>query len=166
MLLILFLLFKYFLSYLFKIFRGNLAKKFPFEEPVTPHWPKKSLRRTTGVYIYVSFTCCASLHLNLSTSQSSLDALRRAHTYKIDERGSRILDTVWRKPFFWSAALCTQANIPTETIGNTVYVRGCLLLAWNLLGSHPETKLERQVKVLIKNLAVFFLCPSKQFLPI
>ncbi len=25
---------------------------------------------------------------------------------------------------------------------------------------------ERQVKVLIKNLAIFFLCPSKQFLPI
>ncbi len=27
-------------------------------------------------------------------------------------------------------------------------------------------KVERQVKVLIKNLAIFFLCPSKQFLPI
>jgi hypothetical protein len=27
-------------------------------------------------------------------------------------------------------------------------------------------KVERQAKVLIKNLAIFFLCPSKQFLPI
>ncbi len=27
-------------------------------------------------------------------------------------------------------------------------------------------KVERQVKVLLKHLAIFFLCPSKQFLPI
>jgi hypothetical protein len=30
----------------------------------------------------------------------------------------------------------------------------------------PKRKVERQVKVLIKNLAIFFLFPSKQFLPI
>ncbi len=29
-----------------------------------------------------------------------------------------------------------------------------------------EEGIERQVKVLDKNLAIFFLCPSKQFLPI
>ncbi len=29
-----------------------------------------------------------------------------------------------------------------------------------------EEGIDRQVKVLIKNLAIFFLCPSKQFLPI
>jgi hypothetical protein len=30
--------------------------------------------------------------------------------------------------------------------------------------SIEEGKVERQVKVLIKNLAIFFLCPSKEFL--
>jgi hypothetical protein len=30
----------------------------------------------------------------------------------------------------------------------------------------PWRKVERQVKVLIKNLSIFYLCPSKQFLPI
>jgi hypothetical protein len=30
----------------------------------------------------------------------------------------------------------------------------------------PQRKIERQVKVLIKNLAIFFLFPSKQSLPI
>ncbi len=30
----------------------------------------------------------------------------------------------------------------------------------------PSNSVERQVKVLIKNLAIFFLCPSKHFLPI
>ncbi len=32
--------------------------------------------------------------------------------------------------------------------------------------SEAQRKVERQVKVLIKNLAIFFLFPSKQFLPI
>jgi hypothetical protein len=31
---------------------------------------------------------------------------------------------------------------------------------------HAMQKIERQVKVLVKNLAIFFLCPNKQFLPI
>ncbi len=31
---------------------------------------------------------------------------------------------------------------------------------------NPYRKVKRQVKVLIRNLAIFFLCPSKQFLPI
>jgi hypothetical protein len=34
------------------------------------------------------------------------------------------------------------------------------------LNYRPHRKVERQVKVLIKNLAIFFLFPSKQFLPI
>jgi hypothetical protein len=39
---------------------------------------------------------------------------------------------------------------------------GCYFLS----GLFTKRKVEWQVKVLIKNLAIFFLCPSMQFLPI
>jgi hypothetical protein len=35
-----------------------------------------------------------------------------------------------------------------------------------LRGEQAKRKVERQVRVLIKNVAIFFLCPSKQFLSI
>ncbi len=48
--------------------------------------------------------------------------------------------------------------------GGVAVVPGLWFLVWLFL--YSKRKVERQVKVLIKNLAIFFLFPSKEFLPI
>ena len=45
-------------------------------------------------------------------------------------------------------------------------IRAGLIKIRKILPSHPQRKVERQAKVLIKHLAIFFLLPSKKFLPI
>jgi hypothetical protein len=50
-----------------------------------------------------------------------------------------------------------------ETVGYQYHTfLGCNFLS----GLFTKRKVERQVKVLFENLAIFFLCPSVQFLPI
>ncbi len=46
------------------------------------------------------------------------------------------------------------------------YGRPRIFLSLILAASTTQRKVEQQVKVLIKNLAIFFLFPSKKFLPI
>ncbi len=61
------------------------------------------------------------------------------------------------------------SSIPSEIFLSVIWLQ---LIAYSLYrlvtfwGIQAYRKVERQVKVIIKNLAIFFLFPSKQFLPI
>ncbi len=60
----------------------------------------------------------------------------------------------------------TKTNFNSKETVETVYTYHAFLGCYFLPGLFTKRKVERQVKVLIKNLAIFFLCPSMQFLSI
>ncbi len=86
----------------------------------------------------------------------------------------------WARNFFGKNGLCvkvcTKPNIinPTQNKGQYLTADDIVHLYKKIGEAHlvqrtrtgSQRKVEHQVKVLIKNLAIFFLCPSKQFLPI
>ncbi len=72
---------------------------------------------------------------------------------------------IWGKVDFLFISAITKESLRQETFQTHEYFFDfyvtCVL--WHCFSVQPQRKVERQVKVLIKNLAIFCLFPSKEF---